>query len=108
MYVVPDARSRGIGRALLGALENACRELGYQRVRLDAGPAQTHSKSLFARTGYHEIGRYNPNHIADYFAEKDFRVPEQLQLTHRTSSEPAPRASDPDDVAGVWPGITGW
>lgn len=71
MYVVPDARSRGVGRALLGALEDACRELGYRVVRLDAGPAQTHSKSLFARTGYREIPPYNRNHIADYFAEKE-------------------------------------
>jgi GNAT superfamily N-acetyltransferase len=70
MYVVPDARSRGVGRALLVALEDACRELGYRTVRLDAGPAQTHSKSLFARTGYREIAAYNSNHIADYFAEK--------------------------------------
>ena len=73
MYVVPDARSRGVGRALLAALEDASRELGYDRVRLDAGPAQEHSKSLFRRTGYREIDKYNGNHIADYFAEKDLR-----------------------------------
>ena len=73
MYVVPDARSRGVGRALLAALEDASRELGYDRVRLDAGPAQQHSKSLFRRTGYREIDKYNGNHIAYYFAEKDLR-----------------------------------
>jgi GNAT superfamily N-acetyltransferase len=73
MYVVPDARSRGVGRALLAALEDASREIGYDRVRLDAGPAQQHSKSLFRRTGYREIDKYNGNHIADYFAEKDLR-----------------------------------
>jgi GNAT superfamily N-acetyltransferase len=70
MYVVPDARSRGGGRALLKALEDAARELGYERVRLDAGPEQTHSKALFASTGYVEIARYNANHIANYWAEK--------------------------------------
>ncbi len=70
MYVVPDARSRGAGRALLEALEDAARELGYERVRVDAGPAQTHSVSLFERTGYVEIAKYNANHIAVYFAEK--------------------------------------
>ena len=70
MYVVPAARSRGTGRALLAALEDAARALGYERVRLDAGPKQRHSRALFADAGYVEIGRYNANHIADYFAEK--------------------------------------
>ena len=70
MYVVPAARSRGAGRALLAALEDAARELGYERVRLDAGPQQHHSRALFADAGYVEIERYNANHIADYFAEK--------------------------------------
>lgn len=70
MYVAPDARSRGIGRALLTALEDAARALGYQRVRLDAGPEQKHSRVLFENTGYTEIEKYNGNHIADYFAEK--------------------------------------
>ncbi|MHA6781008.1 GNAT family N-acetyltransferase [Pseudonocardia saturnea] len=70
MYVVPDARSRGIGRALLAALEDAGAALGYARVRLDAGPAQEHSRVLFSRTGYREIPKYSANHIAVYFAEK--------------------------------------
>ena len=70
MYVVADARGRGVGRALLAALEQAARELGYERARLDAGPRQTESRALFARTGYVDIPKYNDNHIADYFAEK--------------------------------------
>ena len=70
MYVVPAARSRGAGRALLAALEDAARALGYERVRLDAGPEQRQSRALFAEAGYVEIERYNANHIADYFAEK--------------------------------------
>jgi GNAT superfamily N-acetyltransferase len=72
MYVVPDARSRGIGRALLAALEDEGRRLGYTRVRLDAGEEQKHSRVLFANTGYREIPKYNTNHIAVYFGEKDF------------------------------------
>lgn len=70
MYVVADARSRGVGRALLAALEDAARVLGFERVRLDAGPLQMHSRALFASAGYIEIPKYNDNHIADYFAEK--------------------------------------
>jgi GNAT superfamily N-acetyltransferase len=70
MYVVPSARSRGAGRALLDALEDTARTLGYARVRLDAGPSQLHSISMFRRAGYAEIPKYNDNHIAVYFAEK--------------------------------------
>ncbi len=70
LYVVPDARSRGAGRALLAALEQSARELGYQRARVDGGPKQQHSRTLFAGSGYIEIARYNANHIAEYFAEK--------------------------------------
>ena len=70
MYVVPDARSRGAGRALLQALEQTARELGYERARLDAGPEQRHSRALFEHAGYVEIPKYNANHIAVYFAEK--------------------------------------
>jgi GNAT superfamily N-acetyltransferase len=70
MYVAPAARSRGVGRALLDALESAARGRGYKRVRLDAGPRQEHSKRLFADCGYVEVRPYNTNHIADYFAEK--------------------------------------
>jgi GNAT superfamily N-acetyltransferase len=75
MYVTPDARSRGVGRALLQALEEAARDLGYERVRLDAGPEQRHSRALFAATGYVEIAPYNGNHIANYWAEKSLVSP---------------------------------
>jgi GNAT superfamily N-acetyltransferase len=70
IYVVPNARSRGVGRALLTALEQAGRQLGYERARLDAGPKQQHSRALFEKTGYLQIPKYNDNHIAVYFAEK--------------------------------------
>ena len=70
MYVVPDSRSRGAGRALLLALEDAARAIGYERVRLDSGPEQRHGQALFASAGYVETGRYNDNHVAIYWAEK--------------------------------------
>src|SRR4051794_538824 len=71
MYVVPEARSRGLARVLLGALEDAARSLGYDRVRLDTGPRQPHARALYASTGYREVAPYNDNPYASYWGEKD-------------------------------------
>jgi GNAT superfamily N-acetyltransferase len=71
MYVVPHARSRGLARALLTALEAAARELGYARVRLDTGPRQPHARALYESTGYHAVAPYNDNPFADYWGEKE-------------------------------------
>jgi GNAT superfamily N-acetyltransferase len=70
MYVVPASRRRGVARALLGALEDAARELGYSVVRLDTGAKQPHAKALYAASGFVEVGDYNGNPYAAYWGEK--------------------------------------
>ena len=40
MYVIPEARGRGVARILLAALEDRARGLGYTIARLDTGPKQ--------------------------------------------------------------------
>lgn len=70
MYVAPTGRSRGLARALLVALEDAARDLGYLRVRLDTGTRQPHAKALYLSTGYVEIADYNGNTVATFWAEK--------------------------------------
>jgi len=70
MYVVPEARGRGLARELLAALEDAARDLGYRCVRLDTGDKQPHAEALFRSTGYREIGNYNGNDYAAFWAEK--------------------------------------
>lgn len=70
MYVVPDARGRGHARRLLRALEDAARELGYERVRLDTGAKQPHALALYPSAGYVEIPDYNGNPHAAYWGEK--------------------------------------
>jgi GNAT superfamily N-acetyltransferase len=72
MYVVPEARSRGLARMLIGALEEAARELGYARVRLDTGPGQPHALALYESVGYRRIEPYNDNPFASYWGEKEF------------------------------------
>jgi GNAT superfamily N-acetyltransferase len=70
MYVVPEARGRGLARVLLGALEDAARELGYARVRLDTGRFQPKAERLYRTSGYREIPDYNDNAYASYWGEK--------------------------------------
>ena len=70
MYVVPEARRRGHARRLLSALEEAARELGYERVRLDTGARQPHARALYESAGFQPIPDYNDNPKAAYWGEK--------------------------------------
>ncbi|MTD43464.1 GNAT family N-acetyltransferase [Conexibacter sp. W3-3-2] len=70
MFVAPSARGRGVARTLLRALEDEARRLGYAVARLDTGPKQPHAQRLYESEGYREIGNFNDNPVATYFAEK--------------------------------------
>jgi GNAT superfamily N-acetyltransferase len=70
MYVVPEARKRGVGRELLQALEDAALELGYQVARLDTGPRQPSAERMYRAAGYRPIRNFNGNPIASFFGEK--------------------------------------
>jgi GNAT superfamily N-acetyltransferase len=70
MFVTSEARGQGVARTLLGALEDAARELGYTIARLDTGPKQAHAQALYASAGYRRIANFNANPVATYFAEK--------------------------------------
>jgi GNAT superfamily N-acetyltransferase len=70
MYVVPEGRGLGVGRALLEALEDAARQLGYSVARLDTGPRQPQAERMYRRAGYRPIGNFNGNPVASFFGEK--------------------------------------
>jgi GNAT superfamily N-acetyltransferase len=70
MYVVPEARGRGLASRLLVALEDAARELGYAIVRLDTGPQQPTAQAMYERAGYAPIGNFNANPFASFWGEK--------------------------------------
>jgi GNAT superfamily N-acetyltransferase len=70
MYVLPSARSRGVAAALLAALEDAARALGYTSTRLDTGPKQPHALRLYRSAGYSEVPPYNDNPFACFWGEK--------------------------------------
>lgn len=52
MYVVPEARGRGVARAILAGLLERARELGYSRARLETGHLQTEALGLYRSAGF--------------------------------------------------------
>jgi GNAT superfamily N-acetyltransferase len=73
MFVRPAFRSRGTARALLGALEDEARRLGYAATRLDTGPKQVHGLALYRSAGYVDVPAYNDNPFACFWGEKALR-----------------------------------
>ncbi len=73
VYVAPAARGRGLARRLLEALEDAARDAGYTRVRLDTGARLTEAQALFRSAGYREIPDYNQNPVAAFWFEKSLQ-----------------------------------
>ena len=70
MYVVPEARGRGMASALLKGLEDEARRLGYAIARLDTGEHQPAAQAMYERAGYAPIGNFNANPFASFWGEK--------------------------------------
>lgn len=70
MYVVPSARRGGVARALLAALEDAARGMGYRVARLDTGERQPHAQAFYEASGYRRVGNFNDNPAAVFHGEK--------------------------------------
>jgi GNAT superfamily N-acetyltransferase len=70
MYVVPEARGRGLASVLLRGLEDEARRLGYAIARLDTGPQQPAAQAMYERAGYAPIGNFNANPFASFWGEK--------------------------------------
>ncbi len=73
MYVAPEVRGRGVARALLRALEQQARTLGYTTARLDTGPRQANARGLYEAEGYHEVDDFNGNPVAVFWGEKSLQ-----------------------------------
>lgn len=70
MYVVPEARGRGLGRLVLEQLENEARRIGFKRIRLDTGARQPEAFAIYSDAGYAEIPDYNGNPYASHWFER--------------------------------------
>jgi ribosomal protein S18 acetylase RimI-like enzyme len=67
MYVRPEYRRRGIGRALLNKLLDKGMELGFTKVVLDTGRFMTVAQSLYRSAGFVEREAYAESEVPSEF-----------------------------------------
>jgi L-amino acid N-acyltransferase YncA len=65
VYVAREQRGRGIGDALLGALEERARGLGYHKLVLAAFPSNAAGMRLYDRHGFATVGIYHEQGMLD-------------------------------------------
>ena len=54
LFVAPDARGQGVGKALLAAVYTEARKRGYRQVRLDVIDTNPRAKALYLQEGFQE------------------------------------------------------
>jgi GNAT superfamily N-acetyltransferase len=69
MYVQPDQRRSGIGRAMLDDLLATATAARHQRVRLDSPSFMTDAHRLYRSAGFADIEPYHESEIPDQFKQ---------------------------------------
>ena len=63
LYVKPEGRGGGAGRALATASIDAARQMGYSRMVLDTLESMVTARALYTELGFRETSPYYPNPI---------------------------------------------
>jgi GNAT superfamily N-acetyltransferase len=63
LYVRPNARGVGIGRALVASIVSAAEELGYAEMKLDTLHSMQEATALYKEFGFVEIPAYYDNPV---------------------------------------------
>ena len=72
LYVLPEARSFGLGKALTDAVIEAAKARGYSSLRLDTLPTMIRAADLYERMGFRRIDPYyGPTPPGTIFMELD-------------------------------------
>ena len=65
LYLRPQFRGKGLGRALAERIISDARQIGYHRMRLDTvEPVMKDAVAMYRKLGFKEIAPYRPNPIA--------------------------------------------
>jgi GNAT superfamily N-acetyltransferase len=82
MYVRPEARHRGLGRALLHQLLDEARQIGYERVCLDSARFMTEAHRLYRMSGFREIQAYEGSEIPKEFQKNWIFMEMNVQMNN--------------------------
>ncbi|MGD0271883.1 MAG: GNAT family N-acetyltransferase, partial [Candidatus Sulfotelmatobacter sp.] len=65
LYLRPQCRGRGMGRALAERIISEARQIGYRRMRLDTvEPVMKDAVAMYRKLGFKEVAPYCANPIA--------------------------------------------
>lgn len=71
LFVLAEARGRGVARGLVDAVERLAREAGQRTLLLDTAAPLVEAAGLYRGCGYREVPAYNDNpHAAAWFRKE--------------------------------------